>query len=211
MPTKLDLKTSVARQLGKTNASTPTPKRDLSINDALMQYTNERAWVWNQATTSLSDGGTLPNNFSSDSNPIAYYYDSGRKVDVQQVANADLANFTNPVFSVDSGTFETNVTVPVSIIYQMTPASLASTGSDDASVLPMKDISTVSKLAVALYWLAAERDEDNFDRFMRIYDTRLLPRDILKDQQRVTASRAGNRRRAMGWNVNNSVTNVSNW
>lgn len=208
MPTKADLKASVARQLGKTNAATPVPKRDLSIQDALMQYVGERAWTWNEATVSLSDGDALPADFSDDYDPKGHYYEGTRKVPLRLVADADLASWLSPAFSVDSGTFQTNATVAVTLKYQMAAPTIDAAGADDADVLPMSDITTVSRLAVALYWLAAERDDENFDRFTVLYNRDLLPRDILRDKRKTQETRPGNSRRNLGWNVNRSSSTV---
>lgn len=173
MSTILNLKTAVARQLGKVNALVNTPKRDGAIGEAILQYTDEKDWKWNQSTKEMSNGDTLPTDLSEAFDPLAYYYSGGRICDVDYIDAAYFDGRSDPVFTFSGGKLKTNVTVPITIIYHMQSQIVALDGSDNSTVLNIPNITSVTKLAVALYWLSAERDEYNFERFTKEYNKSL--------------------------------------
>lgn len=202
MSTVLDFKTAVARQLGKSNAAVDVPKRDGALGEAILQYTDEYPWSWNETSVAKSNLGTVPTDFNSRFDPKAYYADTATSiVDVAYVPYAYFATRSDAVFSVNAGSVYTNVTVPITILYQKKAQTIATNGSDNATTLTIPNITTITKLAIALYWLAAERDETNYDRFMRTYDQRLLPDDIMDDRKKDRYTQPRTRKRAMGWNV----------
>lgn len=201
MATVLDFKTAVARQLGKGNALVDVPKRDGAILEAILQYTDDHRWSWNEASASKSNLGTVPTDFNASFDPLGYYYPSPTdRQDVKYVPYADYPMYSDPVFSMNGGIVYTNLAVPFTMLYQKKAYAVATDGSDNSTVLAIPNITTPVKLAIALYWLAAERDRDEFEDFMKIYNRERLPHDVSLDNRKARYARPATRRRDMGWN-----------
>lgn len=163
MPTKLDLKKSVSTNMGKTDWNTVNAVRDQKIDDALLEYGTSRKWNCAKKIVSV----TFPWTFS-DYSPA---FDPARVYDGE-------TTFTEVALE-DIGTFEAGSYVYALDIENSQILSSETTGtvsyhavdvpSSDSATLVYPDITALSDLATAKTWLASERDEDNYDRFMARY------------------------------------------
>jgi len=184
MATFATLKRKVANRLGRTDNATDNTIRDNSIKDAADQIYQETKWSWTLKTATLTvSSGTA--DLPTDYNPsfgldYAVYEVSGDANDKPyirvDVRDLDLYSSSDRVYAItysdtsDVYVFTSNQTTDtVKIYYHYLPAEL----SADADVCIVPDPMAVTYLAAAMWWLAKERDEDNYDRFYAKYSERL--------------------------------------
>jgi len=191
LETYATLQRKVANYLGKTNNATAVTLRDNAINDAINQACHENRWSWLLTTTStaLSSGiFGLP----ADYNPqmgleTAYIAVAGTDNDhiMGRVSVKDLDSYSTSDYvywltyntSTDRYQFNSNQTSGTVVFYYFrVPTELSG-----SQVCAIPDPQAVVYLAVAKYWLASERDEDNYDRFYQKYLERL---DKMKSNDR---------------------------
>jgi hypothetical protein len=183
--TLLDIKKFVASQTGKTDWSVADSKRDTIINQARREFYSLRKWKFlkKTATLTFSSGEA---DFPTDYNPNfdvgeVYSYSGTDKTVYTQVELEDLTKYTEDsasqyVFAID---YENSViksnqqsTTP-SLTYFHLPADRATDASEDTEAEPTTDITCINLLATAMWWLAKERDEDNYNRFYVRYQEAL--------------------------------------
>lgn len=192
-PTVLQLKTSVATQLGKTDYATPNVVRDSSINDSRREiYASNKwgflkkrvtiTWVqdantngtysWPTTYTPEYDLGRMydPAPGSSATAPVQNKY---VQVELEDIPRYAINSTSDYVFAVDyenqKFVSNQNNTATVQFVYFAFPRDWALDGTDDAQseIAPPLVYTAIRLLAIAQYWLAAERDEENYDRFFR--------------------------------------------
>jgi hypothetical protein len=181
----LDIKKFVASQTGKTDWSVADSKRDTIINQARREFYSAKKWKFlkKSATLTFSSGAA---SFPSDYNPTfdigqVYSYSGTDKTQYVQVEIEDLSSYANDstsdfVFALDieNSQIKSNQqsTTPT-LTYFHLPADKATDGSDDTDTEPSTDITCICLLATAMWWLAKERDEDNYNRFYVRYQEAL--------------------------------------
>ncbi len=212
--TVLQFKRQIANQLGKNDAATANTKRDEAALGAHRQFVLEHPWSWNWGTSALTFSGgsiALPTDYSAKWEPKSVYaYDDTTKIEYIRVALEDLASFEEDdtsayryALDLENGLVKSNhQATTVNLVYQKAPQDIALDGTDDADTLPYPDLTPPSKLAVGMYWLATERDETNFDRFVKDIYQPLLQAAWHADSRSSVPYRYKHplRRAAMGWN-----------
>jgi hypothetical protein len=180
------LKQMLANRLGKTNDATAETLRDNAINDACRQIYHDGRFSWllkKNAALAVSSGvANLPADFSEDlgfesvfeptsgqANDKVYLRVS--PLDSDLYSTADYVYWvtwdaTNKVFVLNTNQTGSQT---LTIWYYAQPAAMS--GSSDTTPIP--DAWAVVDLATAIWWLASERDEDNYDRFYAKYLERL--------------------------------------
>lgn len=192
--TLLDIKKGVSTQLGKTDYATANTVRDAQINVARREFYTAAKWSWAKKTATLtfsSGSAAFPSNYDPtfDIGEI-YSYSGTDKTTYTEVNLEDLDTYTdddasNFVFAID---FENSViksnqqSATPSITYQRLPADKALDGTDDSETELAPNINPIITLSIGHYWLAAERDEEAFDRFQRLY-MRQLALAIARDKR----------------------------
>lgn len=185
MATLLNIKQFVAAQTGKTDWSVADSKRDTIINQARREFYSIRKWKFlkKSATLTFSSGEAA---FPADYNPNfdigqLYSYSGTDKTRYSQVELEDLPRYDNDsasyfVYAIDyeNSKIKSNQqsTTPTLVYYHL-PADKAIDASDDSDVEPTTDITAVCLLATAMWWLAKERDEENYNRFYVRYQEAL--------------------------------------
>jgi hypothetical protein len=185
MSTLLDIKKFVASQTGKTDWSVSDSKRDTIINQARREFYSTKKWKFlkKSATLTFSSGEA---SFPADYNPTfdigqIYSYSGTEKTLYDQVELEDLLSYESNsasdfVFALDheNSKIKSNQqsTTPT-LTYFHLPSDKATDGTDDSDVEPTTDISAICLLATAMWWLAKERDEDNYNRFYVRYQEAL--------------------------------------
>lgn len=185
MATLLDIKKFVASQTGKTDWSVSDTKRDTIINQARREFYSTKKWKFLKKTTTLTFSSGEA-DFPSDYNPSfdigqIYSYTAQDKTVYDQVQLEDLDKYVDDsasdfVFALDieNSKIKSNQqsTTPYLTYYHL-PADRATDGSDDAKSEPTSDITAICLLATAMWWLAKERDDDNYNRFYVRYQEAL--------------------------------------
>lgn len=183
--TLLDIKKSVAAQLGKSDYATPNTIRDIKINDARRELYGSKRWSFRRKNIALVFSGSVsafPDLFAASDDPIDLYeYPTVGKprlewleVELQEVGGFAVNDPLTKVYAVDveNSQFISNQTTgsPILAYYQM-PKDRMLDGSEDALPEPCSRaaFTAIVLLATAEYWLAAERDEAEYDRFFKRY------------------------------------------
>jgi hypothetical protein len=184
-PTLLDIKKGVSAQLGKTDYSTPNVVRDIKINDARRELYSSKRWSFRRKNQTLGFVGgvcAFPDLFAPSDDPIdVYEYPvAGQpKLEWNEVNLEDVGSYTvndtgTKVYAIDveNSQFTSNQTAGTPVLgYYSMPRDRALDGSEDSLPEPASRhaLAAIILLATAGYWLAAERDEDEYDRFMSRY------------------------------------------
>lgn len=190
MSTTADIQLDVSLQLGKPDGSVSNTKRDQAILRAKRKFYREFPWSFLKKTASLtfaSNVADFPSDYDTDFEPRIYSYSGTLKTEYHLVALEDVDSYTTdkPVFAIDinNSQFVTNLDGTVDIVYQIAvPQTTVTT-----YVEPTPDITPIVYLAIAYYWLAAERNTENFDRFNALYKEELsgmVAKDRMKDPVR---------------------------
>ena len=177
MATLLDIKKFVASQTGKTDWSTADTKRDTIINQARREFYTSKKWKFLKKTTTLTFSSGEA-SFPSDYNPSfdvgqIYSYTGTDKTKYEQVELEDLSQYesdsvTYYKFAVDIENSKIKSNQQSStpyLTYFHIPSDKAIDGTDDTDIEPTSDITCICLLATAMWWLAKERDEENYNRF----------------------------------------------
>jgi hypothetical protein len=185
MASLLNIKQFVASQTGKTDWSVADSKRDTIINQARREFYSIRKWKFlkKSATLTFSSGEVA---FPADYNPNfdvgqIYSYVGQDKTSYDQVELEDLPKYESDsssyfVFAVDyenSKIKSNQQSATPTLTYYHLPADKATNASDDSDIEPTTDITCICLLATAMWWLAKERDEDNYNRFYVRYQEAL--------------------------------------
>jgi hypothetical protein len=185
MSTLLDIKKFVASQTGKTDWSVADSKRDTIINQARREFYSTKKWKFlkKTATLTFSSGEA---DFPTDYNPSfdigqIYSYTAQDKQLYDQVELEDLSKYADDsgsdfVFAIDienSKILSNQQSTTPSLTYFHLPSDKETDGSDDTDAEPTSDITCICLLATAMWWLAKERDEDNYNRFYVRYQEAL--------------------------------------
>lgn len=175
MSTTLNIKEEVALQLGKTNGAVADTKRDTAIIRARRKFYKEIPWSFlkNVATVTFSSGvATIPTDMDTTFDVQVYSYTGELKTEYKHVDVEDVDSYTSdyPVFAIDieGGQLKTNLDGTVDITYQKEVSDTLS----DVFVEPC-DISAIVNLAIALFWLSSERNDDMYKLFMESYNKEL--------------------------------------
>lgn len=183
--TLLDIKRFVASQTGKTDWSVADSKRDTIINQARREFYSLRKWKFlkKSATLTFSSGEA---SFPADYNPNfdvgqIYSYSGNDKTSYSQVELEELSKYEDDstsyyVFAIDyenSKIKSNQQSATPTLTYFHLPADKATDASDDTDAEPTTDITCICLLATAMWWLAKERDEDNYNRFYVRYQEAL--------------------------------------
>jgi len=213
MATILDIKKFVASQTGKTDWSVADSKRDTIINQARREYYSTKKWKFlkKTATLTLSSGEA---SFPTDYNPNfdigqIYSYSGTTKTLYSQVELEDLSQYEDDstsyfVFAIDfenSKIKSNQQSATPSLTYHHLPSDKAIDSSDDTDVEPTTDITAICLLATAMWWLAKERDEDNYNRFYVRYQEALkkaIQRDNINGPEMSLSQYLSNY--DLGWN-----------
>jgi len=185
MSTLLDIKKFVASQTGKTDWSVSDTKRDTIINQARREFYSTKKWKFLKKTTTLTFSSGEA-DFPSDYNPSfdigqIYSYTAQDKTVYDQVELEDLGKYVDDsasdfVFALDieNSKIKSNQqsTTPYLTYYHL-PSDKATDGSDDTDTEPTSDITCICLLSTAMWWLAKERDDDNYNRFYVRYQEAL--------------------------------------
>jgi|SRR6185369_2462380 len=215
MSTYLQLKTKTANVLGRNDGGTANAIRDNIINSVIQdEIANSFPYSWNRKTNaSISIDSNGQSDLPSDYNPTHKLYDvrevaSGTANDViyreQPRELFDSLSIATGGYFIDYNTntnvYRINTSVPsktLQIIYYYIPATL--TADADICVVPNAD--AVVYLAAASFWLSAERDETNHDRFKQL-GLQKVAEMIQRDKKAQPRVRRGSMFGAnMGWNV----------
>jgi hypothetical protein len=189
MPTTLNLKDFVADQLGTGNGSTSVPKRDRIINQARRKYYSERRWnfLFKSATVTITAQlGTLPTDYNKKFDPIGVYtYSGNTKYQYDKVEWEDLSYYSDAdyVYAIDKGNGQIKINQSISSItmdYTHLPADRPINTSEDSQNESAPDITAMGYLAIAMWWLASERNDDNYKLFKAEYDKQLQS-DVIAD------------------------------
>jgi hypothetical protein len=176
----------VANRLGKTDNATANTLRDNAIIDAYRQVCQDYKFSWllkkNTAFAITSGSGNMPSDYNPSfgvlylaqvvtgtANDNVY-----RRLSIDQWDLYTTADFLyDIVYDATNSVYvcQTNQTASstLTLWYYFTPTDLAN--GTDLCLVPDADV--VRDLAVSLWWLAAERDETNADRFYTRYQERL--------------------------------------
>jgi len=177
MTTYAILKRKVANRLGKTDNATANTIRDNCIKDAYTQICQDRwSWTLKSDTLTVSSGvANMPSDFNPSAGIVYACYevtgDANDKpyirVDVRELDNyTDSERVYFLTYSSGYWVFNSNQdSDTVKVYYHYIPTEL----SDDADVCIVPDDMAVVYLAAAMWWLAKERDEANYDRFYAKY------------------------------------------
>lgn len=184
-PTLLDIKKGVTAQLGKTDYATANLVRDIKINDARREVYSRRRWTFRRKNTTLTFAGgvaAFPDLFAPADDPIDLYEyptigqakTEWKEVNLEDV-NAFTVNGSIKVYAIDveNNQFTSNQTTGTpTLAYFHMPKDRALDGTEDALAEPASRhaLTAIILLATAEYWLASERDEDEYERFMRRYE-----------------------------------------
>lgn len=179
-PTWLNLKEYVATQLGQDDASTPNSKREKIINQARREFYSNRRWSFLFTTTTLSftsQVANLPSDYNYKFTPIDIYSYSGTvKTQYAKVEWADVTYYGSDqyVYAIDrsSGQVKINQSAVTSLNldYTMIPADRPTgSTSEDAQSEKAPDITPIGLLAIAKYWLSAERATGKYQLFYDQY------------------------------------------
>lgn len=183
--TLLDIKKFVASQTGKADWSVADSKRDTIINQARREFYSTRKWKFlkKSATLTFSSGDA---DFPSDYNPMfdvgqIYSYSGTDKTEYLQAELEDLSTYADDssddyIFAIDyenSKVKSNQQSATPTLTYYHLPADKAIDGSDDSDTEPTSDITCICLLATAMWWLAKERDEENYNRFYVRYQEAL--------------------------------------
>lgn len=183
--TLLDIKKFVASQTGKTDWSVADSKRDTIINQARREFYSTKKWKFlkKSATLTFSSGEA---DFPTDYNPTfdvgqIYSYTGTDKQPYSQVELEDLSGYADDsasdfVYALDfeNKKIKSNQqSATPTLTYFHLPSDKATDASEDADVEPTTDITCICLLATAMWWLAKERDDDNYNRFYVRYQEAL--------------------------------------
>lgn len=194
-PTLLDIKKGVSSQLGKTDYLITNLVRDLAINRARSEFYAYTDWSFRRKTTKLvftlsavndyTNGlgiVTLPVLCSPYDDPLTIweYPVLGQipikyvESNISEIGQYTLNDATTKVYAVDnelSQIVANQTTSTPFITYLQMPADRALDGSEDSLPEPcsLSGLNAIILLAIAEYWLAAERDEDEYERFYKRY------------------------------------------
>ncbi len=185
MATLLDIKKFVAAQTGKTDWSVADSKRDTLINHARREFYSTKKWSFLKKLTTLTfSSGEV--SFPSDYNPSfdigqIYSYSGTEKTEYTQVELEDLNKYEDDsssyyVFALDienSKIKSNQQSATPTLTYFHLPADKATDASEDSDNEPTTDITCIGLLATAMWWLAKERDDDNYNRFYIRYQEAL--------------------------------------
>lgn len=187
MSTILDIKKYVASQTGKTDWSTADNKRDTIINAARREFYSCKKWSFLKKTASLTftaNEASFPTNFNPSFDPGQLYSYSGTtKTLLSYVELEDFAQYSagDNKYAFDFENSKIKCTESsATITYFQLPEDKAVDGSDDSDVEPAPDITCISLLATAMWWLAKQRDEDNYKTFYTRYEN-LLKKMVQRD------------------------------
>lgn len=183
MPTLLDIKIDVAQQLGKTNSTTPVPLRDIAINSSRRTYYAEQPWSFTEKPADISltsQLGSLPTDMLTKF-PFkkVYTYIDDVLYEFSEVGWDELASYSSAayVYAINKDTKQIKINqtdvATVSTIYNYLPADKALDTSDNTDVEPAPDITPIVYLAIARYWLSAERATGKFQMYKDLYDAAL--------------------------------------
>ena len=184
-PTLLDIKKGVAAQLGKTDYATANVVRDIKINDARREVYSSKRWTFRRKNTTLTFVAgvcAFPDLFAPNDDPIdVYEYPvvgqaklAWNEVNLEDVNSYTINDTSTKVYAVDveNSQFVSNQTAGTpTLAYFAMPKDRALDASEDSQVeiASRQALTAIILLATAEYWLAAERDEDEYDRFMSRY------------------------------------------
>jgi hypothetical protein len=190
MSTTLDIQNDVSLQLGKNDGAIANVKRDQAIIRAKRKFYHEFPWSFlkkNDTLTFASGVAAFPTDYDLAYEPKMYTYSGNLKTEYKLVATEDVNSYTQdyPVFAIDieNAQFLTNKDGDVEISYHL----LVPDTTDMAYVEPANDITAIVLLAIGYFWLASERNTENFDRFNTLYKeelSRLVRMDRLKEPVR---------------------------
>lgn len=190
MSTYLDVKTEVATQLGKKDYDTPDMIRDTAIKRARRKFYKEYPWSFNNKVDDITfvlGEAPFPTDIEETFIPKVYGYDGTLKTPYKLVDIADVDGYvaSYPVFALDYNNKKilSNLSSTVKIDYQIKPNE----SPTDIFVELTDDISAITALAIAYYWLAKERNDDMFKLFSQSYEAeraRLIIRDRLSEPVR---------------------------
>ena len=180
MPTYLNLKEAVAENLGKTDGSTYNTKREGAINRARRKYYSERQWSFTTKVgatlTFTAQVASLPSDFNDKFNPISIYtYVGNQKYNYRLVEWSDLTAYgsLDYVYALDpfNGTVKiSQSTSTLSLDYTYLPLDKTATdGSQDADVEPAPDITAISLLATAYYFMSSRQSKGTYQQFLDGY------------------------------------------
>jgi len=178
------LKRKTANRLGRTDNATTNTIRDNCIIDAATQIYNESKWSWTLKTDTLTvtaGVASLPTDYNpqfgldyavyevtNTANDKPYLRVDPRDIDLY--STSDRVYYIDYDDTTDRYIFHSNQTTDTAkIYYHYLPAELSV--DDDVCIIP--DDMAVVYLAAAMWWLAKERDETNYDRFYIKYMARL--------------------------------------
>ena len=185
------LKHKTANRVGKTDNATANTIRDNCIVDAVTQICTDNRFSWTLAKDTLSvvaGAANLPTDYNPSFGLVfAVHQVTGTandreytRVDIRDIDNYSSSDYVYYItYDTSSGVYVFNsnqTTDTVVIYYHFLPTELSS--DSDVSIVP--DDMAVVYLAVALWWLAKERDESNYDRFYKEYEKRLA-KMVLQD------------------------------
>lgn len=163
MATTLDVKKRVAAQLGKTDYATPNTVRDTAIVEAREEFYGAHDWLFLVKTVSTK---TLASDFKKVKEVYSYsglLKRSYKLVNLEDVSSYDTSCY---VYAVDfeNGVIVTNQSETPEVTYHSIPSDTLDDNFEEPT-----NITPLVLLSVANYWLAAERDEANYDRFHKRY------------------------------------------
>lgn len=192
MATWLDLKTAVTGQLGGVDGGVYVAKREVAINRARRRYYSKRRWsflkVDDATLTFTAQVAPLPSDYNRKFDPIDIYFYSGNiKYCFEKVEWGSIPSYQTDqyVFAINRKTNQikinqTNVAT-ATMEYTYLPADKTATdGSQDTDIEPAPDMSAIELLAIGYWWLAKERDEDNYKLFEGQYEQK-MQEDIVAD------------------------------
>jgi hypothetical protein len=183
MSTYLDVKEAVAENLGKTDGATPDTKREGAINRARRKYYSEGRWGFLTRTATLTftaQVASLPTDFNGKFSPVCVYKYSGNvKYEFLKVPYADIGSYLTDqyAYAVDeyNGTIKINQSdATLTIDYVYLPADKTATdGSQDADIEPAPDITAITLLATAYFYLSSRQSKGSYEQFKQAYDLQL--------------------------------------
>lgn len=184
MSTWLDLKEAVAENLGKTDGATYNTKREGAILRARRKYYSERQWDFLKKVgvvlTFTTQVAPLPTDFNGNFNPVRVYkYVGNLKYDYRRVEWDDLTSYgsLDYVYAVDN----VNNLVKISqndptllIDYTYLPVDITATdGTSDSTVEPAPDITAISLLGTAYFFMSSRQSKASYQVFLDGYKEQL--------------------------------------
>ncbi len=178
--TWLMLKEAVANNLGKTDGSTYSVKREDAINRSRRTFYSFRQWSFltkNEATlTFTARVASLPTDLNLSFKPVCVYkYVNTTKYELSQVEWVDIASYSSGqyVYAINKvdkqiKTSETDATL--SIDYTFLPVDITATdGSADSSIEPAPDTTAIELLATAYFFMSSRQSRSAYSQFLDSY------------------------------------------